>query len=64
MMHAHCSHPRLQASQVRFVADGDCAALKDAAETLGPEESDLIDVASEQTGEPAENSEGSDDSDQ
>ncbi|CAK9028946.1 unnamed protein product [Durusdinium trenchii] len=56
-MDAYCSRLGLQASQVRFMVDGERIAADDTAEKLGLEEmgciledEDLIDVAMEQTG--------------
>lgn len=49
-MDAYCSRLGLQASQVRFMVDGERIAADDTAEKLGLEDEDLIDVAMEQTG--------------
>jgi large subunit ribosomal protein L40e len=49
-MDAYCSRLGLQASQVRFMVDGERIAPDDTAEKLGLEDEDLIDVAMEQTG--------------
>merc|ERR1712110_891563 len=50
LMDAYCSRLGLQASQVRFMVDGERIAPDDTAEKLGLEDEDLIDVAMEQTG--------------
>ncbi|CAE8594765.1 unnamed protein product [Polarella glacialis] len=50
LMDAYCSRLGLQASQVRFMVDGERIAADDTAEKLGLEDEDLIDVAMEQTG--------------
>merc|ERR1712075_34052 len=50
LMDAYCSRLELQASQVRFMVDGERIAPDDTAEKLGLEDEDLIDVAMEQTG--------------
>merc|ERR1711941_165877 len=50
LMDAYCSRLGLQASQVRFMVDGERIAPDDSAEKLGLEDEDLIDVAMEQTG--------------
>merc|ERR1712054_178449 len=50
LMDAYCSRLGLQASQVRFMVDGERIGPDDTAEKLGLEDEDLIDVAMEQTG--------------
>merc|ERR1711977_93499 len=50
LMDAYCSRLGLQASQVRFMVDGERIGPDDSAEKLGLEDEDLIDVAMEQTG--------------
>ena len=50
LMDANCSRLGLQASQVRFMVDGERIAPDDIAEKLGLEDEDLSDVAMEQTG--------------
>merc|ERR1712186_161171 len=50
LMDAYCSRLGPQASQVRFMVDGERIAPDDTAEKLGLEDEDLIDVAMEQTG--------------
>ncbi|CAE8586604.1 unnamed protein product [Polarella glacialis] len=50
LMDAYCIRLGLQASQVRFMVDGERIAADDTAEKLGLEDEDLIDVAMEQTG--------------
>merc|ERR1711933_663839 len=50
LMDAYCSRLGLQASQVRFMVEGERIAPDDTAEKLGLEDEDLIDVAMEQTG--------------
>ena len=54
LMDAYCSRLGLQASQVRFMVNGERIAPDDTAEKLGLEDGDLIDVAMEQTGAAAE----------
>jgi len=50
LMDAYCSRLGLQASQVRFMVDGERISPDDTADKLGLEDEDLIDVAMEQTG--------------
>merc|ERR1712188_358914 len=50
LMDAYCSRLGLQASQVRFMVDGERIGPDDTADKLGLEDEDLIDVAMEQTG--------------
>merc|ERR1712107_336683 len=52
LMDAYCSRLGLQASQVRFMVDGERIAPDDTAEKLGLEDEDLIDVAMEQEATP------------
>ena len=53
LMDAYCSRLGLQASQVRFIVNGERIAPDDTAEKLGLEDGDFI-VAMEQTGAAAE----------
>ena len=49
LMNAYCSRLGLQASQVRFMVDGERIAPDDTAEELGLADEGPIDVAKEQT---------------
>jgi len=50
LMDAYCQRLGMNATQVRFMVDGERISADDTAEKLGLEDEDLIDVAVEQTG--------------